>query len=133
MPRASFTTPDGREIAMTSLRDLRVLGEAIRPHARELAAVLQLYAANPQRKAGEVSMPSALVNMVVCLLLALPAPRRPGRRPKASTLEARRLLAELGSKHGAAKAVSRKTGEDIEVLRRRLRRKPGKPKRKRGT
>jgi hypothetical protein len=117
---------------MTSLRDLRGLGEAFRPHARELAAALLLFAANPGRKAGEpVSIPFDLVNMIAYLLLALPGVRR-GRPPKVSTLEARRLLAKLGSKLGAARVVSGKTGEPHENLRRRLRPK-GKPKKKGGT
>jgi DNA invertase Pin-like site-specific DNA recombinase len=66
-------------------------------------------------------------------LLALPAPKR-GRPPKSSTLELQRLLAELGSKRGAARAVSGKTGESFHTLRRRLRSKESrKPKRKGGT
>jgi hypothetical protein len=116
------------------LRNLRTLGRTHKPHAPWLAALLLLFAASQQRRGREpVSVPFDLFNAVVGVLLTLSASKR-GRRLEASTPELERLFAQLGSKHGAAKAVSRKTGEDIEVLRRRLRpKKPGKPKRKGGT
>ncbi len=103
------TRPDGSQsVQINDLRDFRALGEALRPHARELAVGL-LYAA--RRNDGKrVSMPLNLLNEVAWLLLALPTPRR-GRPPKASTLQAQRLQAEGRSKRGSAHAVAGKTGE----------------------
>jgi hypothetical protein len=110
------------------LRNLRTFGRAHKPYAHWLAAVLLLFASTPRRKAGEpVSVPSDLFDMVVGVLLTLPASKR-GRRPEDSTPELQRLFAQLGSKRAAARAVSNKTGEDFDTLRRRLRSKPSKPK-----
>jgi hypothetical protein len=125
------TRPDGSQsVRITDMRDFQVLGETFRPYARELGARLLQIAGNPQRNDGKrVSIPVNLHNMVTWLLLALPTSRR-GRPPKASTLQARRLLAEVGSKLGAARAAADKTGEPAENLRRRLRSKPKKTKKK---
>jgi hypothetical protein len=127
------TRPDGSQsVRITDMRDFRALGEALKPHARELAARLLYTANNPQRNDGKrVSIPLNLLNAVAWLLLALPTARR-GRSPKASTLQAQRLLTEGGSKRGAARAVSGKTGEPAESVRRRLRPKSN-PKKKGGT
>jgi hypothetical protein len=116
------------------LRNLRTLGRTHKPHAHWLVAALLLFASAQQRKGREpVSIPSDLFNMVVGVLLTLPASKR-GRRPEASTPELQRLFAQLGSKRAAARAVSNKTGEDFDTLRHRLMRsKPSKPKRKGGT
>jgi hypothetical protein len=115
-------------------RVLRAVGKALKPHAHELAKRLLHVAADPQRNEGDpVPMRPSLLSEAVLLLLALPAPQR-GRPPEAATLEALQLLAEGRTKRGAARAVSGKTGEPFENLRRRLRpKKPGKPKRKGGT
>ena len=130
LPTLIGHTPDGQEIELiTSQRDVRTIGEAVRPLAHELAKALLLNVHNPRRKPDEqVSIPSSLANAVACLLLTLPGSRR-GRPPKASTLHAERLVADLGSKLAAARAVSDKTGEPVGNLRRRLRpKKPDKPK-----
>jgi hypothetical protein len=118
---------------MTDMRDIRAFGEALKPRAIEFAARLLRAQADPQWNDGKrVSIPLNLLNAVAWLLLGLRT-SRPGRPPKRSTLQLRHLHAEGGSKRGSARAVSDKTGEPDENLRRRLRPKPGKPKRKRGT
>ena len=119
---------------MSSPRDLRALGEVLKPHAHELAKRLLRAAADLQRNEGDpVLIPPNLLSEAVLLLLALPRPQR-GRPLKASTLQALQLFVEGRTKRGVARAVSDKTGEPYENLRRRLRPKnPGKPKRKRGT
>jgi hypothetical protein len=115
---------------MSTPRELRALGKTLVPHAHELAERLLHVAANPQRSERELRN---LISEAVLILLAQPAPQR-GRPPKPSTAELQRLLAKLGSKRGAARAVSGKTGESFHNLRRRLRsKKPRKPKRKGGT
>jgi hypothetical protein len=106
-------------------RELRALGKALKPNAHELANRLLRVAANSQ------PIPPNLASEVALLLLALPG-SRPGRPPKESTLELQQLFAEVGTKLGAAHAVSAKTGEPIQNLRRRLRPKT-KPKKKGGT
>jgi hypothetical protein len=108
-------------------RGLRALGKVLKPNAHALAERLLHAAADPPRP-----MPPSLISEVVLLLLALPGPKR-GRPPEATTLRALQLYAELQTKHGAARAMSRETGEDFETVRRRLRSKPRKPKRKGGT
>lgn len=104
------------------------LGEAFKPHAHEIAKDLLRIAAGSQLNEGDPE----LLRAAALLLLALPGPRR-GRPPAQSTAELRQLLVEVGTKLGAARAVSAKTGEPIHNLRRRLRSKPSKPKRGRGT
>src|SRR4029077_16460621 len=115
------TRPDGSQsVRMTDMRDFRALGEALRPRATEFAAHLFLAKADPQRNDGKrVSIPISLLDAVAWLLLSLPTSRR-GRPPKPSTLQAKRLQAEGRSKLGSARAVSSKTGEPHENLRRRL-------------
>lgn len=110
-------------------RALRALGEELRPNAHVLAKCLLRVAADSQRKEGD-PIPF-LLSEAALLLLALPRPQR-GRPPKESTSELQQLFAEVGTKLGAAKAVSGKTGESRENLRRRLRPK-SKPKKKGGT
>jgi hypothetical protein len=119
---------------MSSPRELRALGEVLKPNAHELAKRLLRVAADPQRNEGDpVLVPPFLLSEAVLLLLALAGPRR-GRPPKETTLQVLQLLAEGQTKRGAARAVSGKTGEPHENLRRRTRpKKPDKPKRKRGT
>jgi len=125
---------------MANSRLLRTAGRALKPEAHRLGDRLLYVALRSWRLGGKqgdpsdpIPVPPALLSEVTRLLFALPAPQR-GRPPKASTLEAQRLLAELGSKLAAARAVSGKTGEPVPNLRRRLRpKKPGKLKRKRGT
>jgi len=115
-------------------RLLRAAGQALKPHAHEIAKGLLHAAADSRRNEGNpVPVPLNLLSEAVLLLLVLPGPRR-GRPKKAETLQLQQLLAEGRTKRGAARAVSSKTGEPFENLRRRLRpKKPGKPKRKRGT
>jgi hypothetical protein len=118
---------------MNNLRDLRGMAEALKPTAHDLAKRLLRVAADPQRSEGDaVPIPPGLLSAAVLLLLTLPGPQR-GRPPKETTLQVLQLLAEGQTKRGAARAVSGKTGEPHENLRRRTRpKKPGK-KRKRGT
>jgi hypothetical protein len=127
------TRPDGSQsVRITNMHDIRVLGEVLKPRAVEFAARLISAKADPQRNDGKrVSIPLNLLDAVAWLLLALPTARR-GRPPKASTLQAKRLQAEGRSKRGSARAVSSKTGEPHENLRRRLRPK-SKPKKRGGT
>jgi hypothetical protein len=119
---------------MSDPRELRALGEALKPNAHELAKRLLHVAAASERNEGDpVLIPPNLLSEAVLLLLALAGPQR-GRPPKVQTLQARRLLAEGNSKREVARAISRETGEPFETVRRRLRsKKPGKPKRKGGT
>jgi hypothetical protein len=103
------------------------LGEVLKRHAHAIAKELLRIAADYQLNEGDPE----LLSEAAALSLALPGPQR-GRPPKASTLELQQLLAEVGTKLGAAKAVSAKTGEPVHNLRRRLRpKKPSKPKRRR--
>jgi hypothetical protein len=116
---------------MSDPRELRALGAALKPNAHKLAERLLNIAA--ERNEGDpVPIPPSLLSEVVVLLLALSGSRR-GRPPKETTLQLRQLLAEVGTKLGAARATSVKTGEPVHNLRRRLRSKPSKPKRGRGT
>jgi hypothetical protein len=115
IPEPIFTAPDGREFRISR----RALGAALRPHAHELAAFLQLAASNPKRKPGElVSISSDFANFVVCLLQALPGSRR-GRRRKASTNQALELAVQHGVRK-AARLTAKSTGEDPENIRARL-------------
>jgi hypothetical protein len=92
---------------------------ALRPHAHELAAFLQLAASNPKRKPGEpVSISFDLANFVACLLRELPSTRR-GRRRKASTNEALDLALEH-SLRKATRLVAERTGENPENIRTRV-------------
>jgi hypothetical protein len=92
--------------------------KALKPDALA-SRLLRVAATAPSKEVRDLLRRAALV------LMDLPDPKR-GRKPKASTLRAFQQLAELQSKHGAARAVSRETGEDVETIRRRLRKKPGK-------
>jgi len=106
----------------------RGLLEVLKPHAHEIAKDLLRIAADSQLNEGDRKLLSA----AALLLLACPGPRR-GRPPAQSTAELKQLLVKVGTKLGAARAMSAKTGEPIHNLRRRLRSKPSKPKRGRGT
>jgi hypothetical protein len=120
MPPVIVSGPDGREIRMTSPRELSILGKAVKPHAHMLASViLLLAAANPRRRAGElVSVPLDLLNMVACLLLALPRPRR-GRPRMASTNRALELAVQH-TMRGATQLIAKSTGENPENIRARV-------------
>jgi hypothetical protein len=119
---------------MCSPRKVRAVGQALKPHAHDIARRLLRAAADSRRKEGDpVLVPVNLLSEVIMLLLALPGPQR-GRPTNVETLQLQRLLAEGRTKRGAAREVSGKTGKPLENLRRRTRpKKPGKPKRKGGT
>src|SRR5262245_33568746 len=120
MPAAIIRGPDGREIVLTKPRDLLALGKAVRPHAHMLASLLRLSAVNPRRKGGEpASVSFDLLHLVVCLLLALPRSRRPGRRRKASTDEAMELSVQHSLRE-AARLIAKRTGENPENIRTRV-------------
>jgi hypothetical protein len=115
MPTAIVRGPDGRETVIDPL----VLGRAVKPHAHMLARILLLVAANPRRKAGEpVSVPFDVLNLAVCLLLALQRPRR-GRPRKASTNRALELAAQHSLRE-AARLVAKSTGENPDNIRARV-------------
>jgi hypothetical protein len=114
MPTAIIRAPDGREIArLTKPRDFLALGKAVRPHAHMLAGILMLTAAK-QRKAGEFD----LLNIIACLLLALPRSKR-GRPRKASTSRALELAAQHSVRQ-ASRLIAKSTGEDPENIRARV-------------
>jgi hypothetical protein len=114
-PEPIFTTPDGRKFRISR----RALGEALRPHARELAAALLLAVYNPKREPGEpVSISFDFANLVWCLLRVLPGSRR-GRPRKASTNRALELAVQHGVRK-AARLIAESTGEDPENIRRSM-------------
>jgi hypothetical protein len=120
MPAAIIRGSDGREIVLTKPRDLLALGKVVRPHAHMLAGILLLSATNPRRKGGEpASVPSDLLHLVVCLLLALPRVRRRGRPRKAGTDEAMELSIEHSVRE-AARLIAKRTGENPENIRTRV-------------
>src|SRR5262249_21683597 len=81
-------------------RLLRAAGQALKPHAHEIAKGLLHAAADSRRNEGNpVPVPLNLLSEAVLLLLVLPGPRR-GRPKKAETLQLQQLLAEGRTKRG---------------------------------
>jgi hypothetical protein len=101
--------------------EVGIFGKMLKPYAHEWAKLLFFSAANTP-SGEQVSLPYDLVYLVACLLMAQPRNQR-GRPPKESTRDLERVLAQVGSKLGAARAVASKTGESVQNLRRRQRSK----------
>jgi hypothetical protein len=132
LPMVIIDAPDGQEIRrrLTS-REMRDLGEKLKPLANQMADFLLVNVNNPKRQAGDpVCLPFSFANQIICMLCALPRPKR-GRPPKETTLQLRLAMDVLGSKRAAAREISKKTGEPFERVRRKTRKtnKPRKPQR----